>query len=184
MKNKILSFALYFPLFAGILTSCTEEGVSFDSVYTKTVDLNITQATNPDGSAAFSSSDTIDLAVGQMLDVNLGSLPDLVERLTKVEVASVYVEVLSAQAPAAATLNGTINFNSYSMTFPPYNVLQMLSESHQLQLTDNGNFVVQMVDKLMTDKKFVYSINGTLSEVPVNAQLRFSFKLKLTADKK
>jgi hypothetical protein len=184
MKNRILSFALYLPLLAISLTSCKEENISFDSVHIKTVDINITQSTNPDGSASFSSTDTLKLEDGQMLDISLGSLPDLLERLVKVEVASVYVEVLSAEAPAIATFNGTINFNEYSMTFPTYNVLQMLSESHQLQLTDNGNFLIQMVDKLLSDKMFVYTVNGNVSEVPVNAQLRFTFKLKLTAEKK
>ena len=38
-----------------------------------------------------------------------------------------------------------------------------------------------MKEKLLAEKMVSYTLNGRVSEVPVNAQLRVTFKLRVTA---
>jgi hypothetical protein len=173
MKNRILSVALVLPFLAGVLVSCDKADIKFDTTFSKTININLTEQTNDDGSASFSETDTLDLTEGDV--------QEYIDRLKDVEVVSVYVEVLSADAPQAAVLDGFLISDVYQMTIPPYNVLQAFNDVHKLQLTDDNGFLAYMKEKLLAENKVAYTLNGRVSEVPVNAQLRLTFNLKITA---
>lgn len=173
MKNRILSVALVLPFLAGVMVSCDKADIKFDTTFSKTIDINLTEQTNDDGSASFTETGTIDL--------NEGDVKDYLDRLKDIEIVSVYIEVLSADAPDAAVLDGFLVSDAFQMTIPQYNILLMLSELHKLELTDDNGFLNHMKEKLMADKLVSYTVNGRVSEVPVNAQLRLTFKARVTA---
>lgn len=153
--------------------SCDKADITFDTQYSATFNIDLQESTNGDGSASFTQTGQIDL--------NDGDARDYLDRLKGISITGVYIEVLSASAPLDATLSGLLSAESFQMTIPQYNILQLFSEAHKLDLTDDTGVLNYMQERLMSDKIVSYSLNVVVSEVPVTAEIKVTFKMKVTA---
>jgi hypothetical protein len=148
--------------------------IKIDTEFEQTFLLNITTATQPDGSAQFTEAG--------MIDLTDGDVADYVDKLKDVQVKKVRLDLLNYTGPADAEISGSIDVGGgYALNIPPTN-LQSLFGLGTIDLSEQAGTFNYIKDELLEQKELNYTVNGVVSKVPVDMQIRVVYELTITAN--
>ncbi len=161
------------------LTACEQlkdaADIKFETSYEETFAVNILVATEPDGSAQFSDNGSIDLTTGEVADY--------VDKLKNISIKSVQLQVLSYSGPAAAEISGSIDVGGgFALAIPPTNMQDAFNAPQTIDLSDQAGAFNYIKDQLLDLNVLNYSMQGVVSEVPVQAEFKLIYTLDVTAN--
>jgi hypothetical protein len=159
-------------------TSCEElsnaADITFETTFNEVFNIDIPVATEPDGSALFTESATIDL--------NDGDVKDYIDKLKDITIKSVRLEVLSSTSDPGAEVSGNIDLGGgFVLAIPPTNIQDAFNNGTVIDLSDNAGAFNHLKDELLNQKMISYSLNGMVSDVPVVAEFKLTYTLDVTA---
>ena len=178
VMKRLSTFALVaFVLF--FTSSCEQikdaADITFETTFDETFVVDIQVATEPDGSAVFTESATIDL--------NDGDVKDYVDKLKNIVIKKVQLQVLSSNSAPNAEVSGTIDLGGgFYLAIPPTNIQNTFDTGTIIDLSDNAGAFNYLKDQLLNQKMITYSLNGMVSEVPVVAEFKLIYRLDVTAN--
>jgi hypothetical protein len=175
---KKLSKTLFLVFVAVSLVNCDKikdaADIKIETKFTHDFSVDATTATESDGSAIFSETASIDL--------NEGDVKDYVDKLKNIEFKQVFVEVIAFSGPTDATISGDVAVDTYKLIIPESNMLVLFNNVQKLDLSEQAGTFNHMKDQLLSKKMISYTINGRISEVPANAQMRITYVVDITAN--
>lgn len=172
----------YFTLLAVamITVSACEEinelaDVTFETTFEEMFSVNVPVATEPDGSAIFSESASIDL--------NDGDVKDYVDQLKNIVVKAVRLEIISYSGPVDAQVSGEIDLGGgYALAIPPTNMQEALDNGTVIDMSDQAGAFNYLKDELLNQKMISYSLNAIISDVPAQAEFKLTYTIDVTAN--
>ncbi len=175
-KNPILLLvAIALLVFTGCDKLKDAANITFETTFDETFALDIQTATEPDSSAVFTESATIDL--------NDGEVKEYVNKLENIVVKRIQLQVLSSNSAPNAELSGSIDLGGgYFLAIPPTNIQNAFDSGTIIDLSDNAGAFNYMKDQLLNQKMITYNVNGMVSKVPVVADLKLIYTLDVTAN--
>jgi hypothetical protein len=177
--KKTLKYFALLALATTTLLACEKinelADVTFETTFEEMFSVNVPVATEPDGSAVFSESATIDL--------NDGDVKDYVDQLKNIVVKTVRLELISYSGPAGAEVSGEIDLGGgYALAIPPTNMQEALDNGTVIDMSDQAGAFNYLKDELLNQKMISYSLNGVVSEVPAQAEFKLTYTIDVTAN--
>jgi hypothetical protein len=165
--NTILSLATAGTL---LFTSCDmleNIAVTLNVNQTDNFLVDITDPTEPDGSAKYAKSETFDL--------NEGEAKDYVDRIESVDIKTISMKLISFTGEESCEISGFVDFGEgNTLAIPVTNLSQMLANNTSISFTkeDHGTVFEYLQNKAKNDKVFTYTVDAVISNVPVKAEIQ------------
>ena len=149
--------------------------IEFETSFEDDFFVDIQSPTEPDNSAKFSDSGTIDLTDGDVADY--------VDKLQNINVTKIEIRVASFAGSANAELSGDVDFGGGNLlTIPSTNLQDLFNNGGVINLSDQTGTFNHIKNELLNQKMLTYTLNGVLSEVPVTTDIIVKYTLDVVAN--
>ena len=173
---KLGIFAIWLLGFSACEELIEAANVELDINFSETFTFAATVPTDPlTGEASFAESATLDLAESEAADY--------LDKIQEIEIQSVTLTVLEYSGAKEAVFSGELDLgNGFNLPINSINLKDLFDSGESLDLSDQAGAFNHLKDQLKNQKQLSYMVNASISEVPVDATVRFDFELMVTAN--